>query len=607
MKSVYIIAPSISLSEAEYLVVQAHQCRDALGMPLPIGFLHAESASAMARLDAKQRRAAVLPSRRRDLLIDATGVLPPALGGDLETVSYWDVSASWLAGREAGLLGLTAHGMSDLLHLGADYICGKREHATGDNSLALPSCMTTGGCFHKPEGQPLRAFQIRASHVFVSSCGSLQFDATDFGPEFDIWRSVLTGEALSYCGTLRWKAGTGVEALLYAKLLRSGHSLGEACAVVNDCLFSLGTEAEPVYALVGDPAYRPHPSVDAVAREAQEVSLGRCDVVLADGYARLQLRGRQAVLAAQEGALAVHGHEKARSLFGAYAVTGSDVTVHCLSVDGFSGPVTVEINDLGEDRSYTRDTAKSIQECLDPGLGMGGLYPESARTALRRDLESHMSTIARLDRERCWRPLAARNFLSTVRQLKERVDDFDATASVRLADRLRSSTYRFVEQYAAGFILVPAEPGPMCPYCNSSTHVRRVRHAVRPEITRAQTICGRCGGIADSPDSRVRCTIDTVSIGRVGHTVRFRARIENHGAAPMDGYCVYGLRKTSDLNIDHGENIQRFSVLPTGCHSLNFSFWAAQDVPAHQFDLQVVVITQARIYLARRNFWFINA
>ena len=78
-----------------------------------------------------------------------------------------------------------------------------------------------------------------------------------------------------------------------------------------------------------------------------------------------------------------------------------------------------------------------------------------------RDLESQLSTIARLDRERCWRPLAARNFRSAIGQLKDRVDELDATTARWLAEQLRSSTFRFTEQYSAGFILAPRERAPM--------------------------------------------------------------------------------------------------------------------------------------------------
>ena len=129
------------------------------------------------------------------------------------------------------------------------------------------------------------------------------------------------------------------------------------------------------------PGRRPHPLVGGVTRDTQEVSLGRCAIVLANGYARLRLPGGQAVRAAREGALAVHGQEKTASLFAAYAVTNSDVTIHCLSADGFSGPASIEISDFSEYRSYAQDTASGIQGCLDPSWH--GSPAEAARDGLR--------------------------------------------------------------------------------------------------------------------------------------------------------------------------------------------------------------------------------
>ena len=44
-----------------------------------------------------------------------------------------------------------------------------------------------------------------------------------------------------------------------------------------------------------------------------------------------------------------------------------------------------------------------------------------------------------------------------------------------------------------------------------------------------------------------------------------------------------------------------------GSDGLSFSFTAAQGVPAHQFDLQVALITQGRIYLSRCNVRFTSS
>lgn len=598
-QSVYVVAEYATLEQVDRIVQEAHRCRDAAGRPLPLGFLHAADFPMMTYLDAKQRLAACARPERPDLLIDATATVEPVLERRLQVLPYRDATAADLRARQLDLLALTVHGMSDLLHLNDDYICGKSRIATADSTATPPACMTSGGCFHKPGGQPLRAFEIDAHHIFVNSCGSLRFNRSDFGTQFDIWYTALEGRTLSYCGTLRWKEGSGIEALLYQKLLRAGYTLGAACSAVNAALPSLGAEVEPVFALLGDPSYRPHP---ADAPVAQRVSPGLSDIDLHEGFAEARLGDSACLETARRGTLAVHGHGSAPTL-SAYVPTESAVTIFVLGVDGRSGPAPVEVSDLSDARSYYQDIAEALSQSIDPALGLGGLYPDKAKGAIRRDLESRLLHIARLEHERYQHPTAARRLLRSVEQLRRRVDELDAEIANWLATRLRSTTYRFAEQYAGACLISVADPGPECPYCAGPTHLRRLRHAARPQVTRTETICGACGGIFDHPDDVLSCAIRLDPVAQVAAKAGVEVEIRNSGPLRREGYCVYGLRKTAALDIEHGEAVQKFSIAGGETEYLSFSFCAGVTSPAHQFDLQVATVSAGRLYLARRNVW----
>ena len=576
------------------------------GVPgCPVGYLTGRDAAAMTVLDAKQRLAP--RPARTDVVVDSTltgGPSSAAPAGDLRLVPYREVDRRTVHGDGAvRLLAITSHGMSDLVHLNDDYLCGRSRYlelGTPDPDR-LPSCtMAAGGyCFFKPAGTAVLAHELPAEHVFVNSCGSLRFGETDFDPLFAIWFSVLDGRARSYAGSVRWKDGHGLEAHLYRRLLLAGHPLGAAVALVNRALPAHQLESGgEVYALLGDPEDRLVP-----ARPAQPVAVlgpGRTAVGVRAGWAQLAVRPELAGPAAA-GTLLVEAPGLVASTLPARP--GAPVPVLLHGPADVDGEVEVRVRDLAGELARVREAARALHDGLDPALGLQGLYPDRVRQGGRKNLEGRLVHVARLWKERFTDPGVVPRLLRSLRSLDRELDEADAEIARWLHERVRTTSYRFSEHYQETFQLAADRPAGCCYACGDPLTARRLEHVLRPEVTRSELICRRCGGIEDRPDDAVALEVHLDPSHRRGGPVDVTVRLRSAAPTARAGYCVAAVRKSAELGIEQAEPVRPARVEPGGEVEVPFRLQLGAAVPTHQYDLQVAFVSLTRIQLGRRCFW----
>ena len=639
-RSVHVVAERLPLGNLAMLgrrlaALATHELLP--GVPgCPVGYLTGRDAAAMTVLDAKQRLAGCsrpgrpapgapgsgvpVPGASRapagmDVVVDSTlssGPGTPAgstgVAADLALVPYREVSGDTIRRHDAiRLLAITSHGMSDLIHLNDDYICGRSRYLELGSPPAdrLPSCTMADGayCFFKRDGTPVPAHALPAEHVFVNSCGSLRFGETDFDPLFAVWFSALDGRPRSFVGSTRWKDGHGLEGHLYRCLLRAGFPLGAAVALLNRALPAHQLESGgDVYALLGDPEDRlvePHP-----AGPVPELGPGRNRARLDGGWARLTLGSPELARAAADQMLAVDAPAEAKLVATTLpARPGAAAQVLLHGPGHTTGGVEVRVRDLTEEHRRAQDAARAIQESLDPVLGMQGLYPDKIRQGGRKNLEGRLVHIARLWKARFTEPTVVPRLLKSLRSLDAELDQADAEIARWLHERIRTTSYRFSEHYQETFLLCDGPPVGRCYICGDELTHRLLRHVLRPEVSRSELICGRCGGIEDRPEDSLALEVHLAEIHRRGTRADVVVRLRNTSATAREGYCVAAVRRSGELGIEQTEPVRRVRVGPAEVAELPFPLLLGDAVPVHQYDLQAAFVSMTRIHLGRRSFW----
>lgn len=579
----------------------------------PVGYLTGRDEPMMTLLDAKQRVARSAGDQEYgkavDVLVDCTLGAPPAgLAEGLAAVPYRATSRETLSGHERiALLAVTSHGMSDLVHLNDDYICGASRYVdVSPASGPLPSCRMPGGsCFFKPAGQPVPAHRLAADHIFVNSCGSLRFDHGDFDPLFAIWYAALEGRARSYVGALRWKDGHGLEALLYRHLLRRGVRLGDAVALVNRALVGSQIEGDGVYVLLGDPQERLTGLVDAPLSHpdrAQDRPAGS-SVRMDDGWAHAMVDSPALVDAFARGELLVR--PRTDDLHTSLIRTDDRARLHLFvyGYQGLRGQVGVELEDVGPQLAQARSVAEALAGTLDPVLGMHGLYPDQVRQGRRKNLEARLLQISRLARQRYTEPGAAERLRRACRRLAQETDQVDAEIATWMHERIRSTSYRFSEHYQESFVLAEVDRYGTCHFCGRRLRERRLRHVLRPWVRRTELLCHVCGGIADTPEPRLLVRVQMQQRQRAGTGTRVTVELVNQTGAARQGYCLAAVRRSGQYRIAQPDPVQRVAVGADEVATVGFDFDWDPAMPDHQYDMQAAFVAQTRLYLGRREFW----
>lgn len=247
----------------------------------------------------------------------------------------------------------------------------------------------------RPHGQALPAYEIEAQHIFMNSCGSAQFEQGDFGSDFSIWYAALEGCARSYVGTLRWKAGHGVEALLYRHLLNAGLPLGLAVAILNKALPGYRLEGGLVYCLLGDPLDRV--TSEEFSGSAQEIVSPDSGIAFRGGYARCVLKDGALISAWRAGRLLIHAREKVPIYFsGVPSLRDRAIHVLAASLAESHGDITVRTDDYRPIATRIGDVQATLSRYLSPGLGIAGMYPNTVRQGGGENIQSRILHINRL-------------------------------------------------------------------------------------------------------------------------------------------------------------------------------------------------------------------
>jgi hypothetical protein len=580
------------------------------GVPsCPIGYLHGRDLEMMTFLDAKQRRAAFEPpAPGTDVIVDCTlSRAPGDTAADLAVVPYRAVSRDTIArhGR-IRLLAITAHGMSDLIHLNEDYVCGRSRYAgvSGTGSERLPSCMEEGGrCFLKPNGAALRADEIPAEHLFANSCGSLRFREGDFGTQFNIWYAALEGRARSFVGSMRLKDGHGLEGLLYRRLLASGFTLGQAVSLLNRAIASNHIEASgDVYFLLGDPEER----LPGTTAPGGGVELRGGHAGVEGGWALLTVRSPELVRALREGQLLVTTRERTPLFNSAVPVRdGSAFHLFLFSYSDAGQEATVDARSFERDCERIRDAHLAIDENLSPALGLHRLYPDRVRQGGRRNLENRLLNVTRLFRDRFTDPGAASRLQAAHLRLLEDLDRTDADIAAWLEQAMRRTRYRLAEHYQDTFMLRNDPVGSRCHICGSDVTHRTMEHVLRPTLRRVERVCRTCGSIEDTPDPSLALSIVMDDLQSRGRRANVALRLANGADREWTGHCAVAVRRSLPLPIEVTEPVRRIVVTPRSTIDVEFDLRFGDAVPIHQYDVQAAFVSATRIFVAKRPFWIV--
>jgi hypothetical protein len=612
-RSVHVVAAKVEPADAIALqrTLDERAREEVLpGLPAcPVGYLHGRDLELMTLLDAKQRRAAcVRPAPGVDVLVDVTLSRAPAHPpADLVVVPYQEVSRETIAGHDrVRLLALTSHGMTDLVHLNGDYVCGRSRFvdALGPGTDRLPSCMDEGGrCFLKPEGRPLRADEIPAEHVFLNSCGSMRFAEADFGPRFNVWYTALEGSARSLVGTTRMKDGHGLEGLLYRQLVAAGFSLGRAVSLLNRAIASNQLEATgDVYLLVGDPEDR----LPGTAPPAEGARLGGGAMAVRPDWTLLTVDAPHLVRALREGHLLVTAG--ARTPVFSSAVPTRDGAAFHLFLYGYATapqPVPVDVRSFERERERLREAQRAVEENLGPALGLHRLYPDTVRQGGRRNLENRLMNVGRLLRGRFTDPDAARRLRAACGALREDLDRADADVATALERTMRRGRYRLAEAYQDTFLLCDDRVGSRCHICGDAVVHRTFEHVLRSTVRRVERVCRTCGSIEDGPDEPLALRVLMDRAQARGRAATAVLRLENGADRDLTGHCLAAVRRGLPLPVEIVEPVRRVAVAPCSTVDVAFEVRLGERLPTHLYDLQVGFVSATRIFVAKRPFWVV--
>jgi hypothetical protein len=608
--SVFLVAETLTHSDA-VSVIERMAAADRSGstseydVGCPVGFLHARTPAAMDAFSARQLARAGQPGPARpDLIIDSTMDSPaPRSAPGLIALPYGGLRASDI--RKIGpmrIFAATAHGMSDHVYLDSDYICGKaRDPTQVPGGLAfLPSCTEKPyDCMFRPHGHALPAYEIEAQHIFMNSCGSAQFEQGDFGPDFSIWYAAIEGHARSYVGTLRWKTGHGLEALLYRHLLNEGFPLGLAVAILNRVLPGCRIESGPVYCLLGDPLDRV--KSEEPSRRVQELSLPDSSIVFQGGYARCVLGDSALSSAWHAGRLLMHAGEPAPVYFGGVpALRGPAVHIFAVSQADCNGDIAVRIGDYRPIAARVGDIQATLSKYLHPGLGIGGMYPNSVRQGGGENIQNRILNINRLFGRSVTDPLSVPRLFRSYHRLERDVAEMDRATAMEILRRIKTSVYSISDYYRDTFELVRVDSDRACPRCQAPVSRRVLRSLIDSSVERQELVCPLCGIIEDVPDERLTVCLDSADAVVPGEEFTASLTIINHDATPVHGYCVAGITRASQYRAAGPDSASSVQVAPADAGIIEFPLRFDRDTRRHLYTIKCALVVSGRIYVSRR-------
>ncbi len=607
--SIFVISDTLMHADAVSLIGRlAAVDRSASGSEFdvgcPVGFLHARTRAAADEFNARQLSGPSQDqSRGTDVIVDSTlASVPSVPAPGLLILPYQEIKASDI--RNAGgmrIFAVTAHGMSDHVYLDSDYICGRipdPSRVPGGLNF-LPSCMSEPyNCLFRPHGSKLPAYEIDAQHWFVNSCGSAQFEQGEFGADFSIWYSALEGHARSYVGTLRWKEGHGVEALLYRHLLNAGFPLGLAVAILNKVLQGLHLEQGPVYCLLGDPLDR---VTTVPPGQVQQINSPGSSIDLRNGYARCIITDSVLVSAWMAGKLLLHASGPTAVYFSGVPTLGQRaVHIFAASHAGQDGKTTVRAYDHRSAAARVADIRKTFSTCPTPDLGIAGMYPNSVRQGGAENVRNRILNITRLARRSATDPLSIPNLRRNYQRLERDVSELDKATAIELLGKIKKSVYSISDHYRDTFELVSVNADRKCPHCAAQALRRVLRSMIDSSVERMELICPLCGIISDVPDERLPVTLSSMSAVVPGQEFKTSLTIANNDGLTARGYCVASITRASEYCAQAPDSPAQVEIPPGETRVVDFPFMFKSGTRPHLYTVKSALVVTGRIYMCRR-------
>jgi hypothetical protein len=608
--SIFVISETLTYADAVSVIgrlAMADRSSSAseLDVGCPVGFLHARTREATDEFSARLLSGPSLAgSSLTDVIVDSTlASLPREAAPGLVLLPYQGMKASDI--RDAGsmrVFAITAHGMPDHVYLDSDYLCGKRRApARVPGGLHfLPSCAKEPYiCLFRPTGSPLPAYEIAAQHLFVNSCGSSQFEQGEFGPDFSLWYSALEGHTRSYVGTLRWKDGHGLEALLYRHLLNAGFPLGLAVAILNRVLSGHRLESGQVHCLLGDPLERVATRVTPDL--TQEMKSPECGMDMSGGFARCVIKDPGLVSAWREGKLLMHAAGPPTVYFsGVPSLREPAVHVFAASYANRNGKTTVRVDDYRPLERRIIEIRKAFTTMPAADFGTAGMYPNAIRQGGAENARNRILNISRIFRQSSTKPQSIPNLFRSYKRLEQDIAGMDKATAADILGRIRKSVFSISDYYRETFEMVGSDSSRSCPRCQMKATQRVLRSLIDSSVERRELICPLCGIIEDIPDERLSAVLSSASPMIPGQEFGVTLTIENHDGATAHGYCAAGITKSDEYCAQAPDSPSWIEIPPGRTRAVNFSFTFKEGTRPHLYTVKSALVVTGRIYMCRR-------
>lgn len=604
-QSLYIFTEDLG----EEIILKHQELASKRTQPLRLGYCHGLSFEAMTFLDAKQ---AAWAEKNVELPSLIVGVNDSSRAKEdprkkLKQVSSLALSRDFHEGCWWNTIAITGHGMSDLIHLNADFICGRNprlaELAFKDVGGPWPACMSPPFKCWKTTGKALFAHELPGLHVLLNSCGSLKFKKSDFNPLFNIPYSLIEGAAISVVGSIRWKDGGGNESALYTAAIEAGFTLGDVLFFLNQALISNQYESDDrVFFLIGDPAYR-----DPNAQPPVLIQHWRDDLILKGYLDVFRVRNREWVAAflRRELLLEIPRYEGYVSVINEF---GCDDTLLFLFYRSTKEEQVIAplVHATYQPYSDAVSAYLKIFRNLDSISGISKVYPHDLQKGQKTNLDNAIKNVARLFRSALQSPDSFRKLKNSCAEFLAKVAGFDQEILDQLLESVRRKEFRFSEHYHDVFLLsAEALPLTPCYLCGLPVEKRLSKHMVLPDLRRYEYVCPSCGGLEDKPRDDISLTIapenDCVQVGP--NVFQVVLTITNKSDSRISGVAGMGLRKSADWPVQVEPKSIRCLVEPGASQAHSFAMQLLSGTRLHQLVIQGILVCQTDVYLSSRPLW----
>jgi len=485
-----------------------------------------------------------------------------------------------------GMLGMTTHGRECLMHLDDAVICG-RALAPPQRLAVEPDAAFTGrtscqwgeGCFrdHWTGDRLFPAAEIRASLVFMDSCGAMKTGWSQFDSSTTLVLSLLEGDVLGIVCSPWTRDGLPRLSDVFCAGARGGMSLGAAVDLGNQAIARSGRSVG-FFSLLGDAGMHPFPDVTGPASVTKQAGPLQ---VPASGV-RLRLPR------AQLGRVTLDGP--------VIAVRVADEELFVVPSPPSQSPVHAELGVLqaGILPSISRlaETAQAYSDIWCLGVRL----KQAPQAELRRHIlecyegsadsvPSAAEFVPRLDA--AWK-VAGDLDREIVAQL------ISATAKTRL--HLTERYFRHSQRESHGLAA--------CPECGLAAEVNSWQHIVVRDMRRQVISCHACSELVDRDTaSPVEVRLTGPVHARRGQTLPQQGEISNRSDEAAAGWLGYALLNEERFG-GSLTRVEPFSVAPGEVARIDLSAGISAEFDlADRHYLRAFAVCGGRVSVYSRAVW----